>query len=85
MEVREALTIRLPAELANRARVLKDKRESLNEFVVEAVDREVRRRQGVHAFAEILRARTVIQTRRGLLPDSTPLIRDLRSGDARRD
>lgn len=85
MDTREALTIRFPAMLLNQARGLKDERESLNDLVVEAVEREVRRRQGLTAYEEIARVRERVRSRGGLQPDSTPLVRSLRTGTERRD
>lgn len=84
MEAREALTIRFPAELLSKARQVKAERESFNDLVVEAVEREVRRRQGLQAYDEILRVREAVKTSTGLQADSTPLIRSLREGTARR-
>ncbi len=80
---REALTVRFPAELLSHARDVKPERESLNEFVVDAVQREVRRRQGMQAYAEILRIREEIRAQSGPHPDSTPLVRALRQGEER--
>jgi hypothetical protein len=85
MAAREALTVRFPPEVLAKAREIKSDRESLNDFVVEAVDREVRRRQGFEAFAEILRIREEIETETGVQPDSRPMIRELREGIGRRD
>jgi hypothetical protein len=84
MGPREALTIRFPAELLTRAREVKAERESLNDLVIEAVDREVRHRQGVQARDEILRVREAVKARTGPQADSAPLIRSLRQGDERR-
>jgi hypothetical protein len=81
---REALTIRFPVALLSRARKIKAERESLNELVVEAVDREVRRRQGLAAHEAILRIRGRVRARTGPHPDPVPLIRELRAGEERR-
>ncbi|MDP9371981.1 MAG: hypothetical protein M3Q65_05925 [Chloroflexota bacterium] len=81
---REALTVRFPARLLTRARELKSDRESLNDFVIEAVDREVRRRQGLQAYGEILRIRDAVRAQAGLQADSAPVIRSLREGGGRR-
>ncbi len=80
MEQRDAVTIRFPINLLSKARQIKSGRESLNEFVVEAVDREVRRRTGLQAFEEIVRLREQIKDQMGLQPDSGPLIRAMREG-----
>jgi hypothetical protein len=84
MEAREALTVRFPAELLSTARRLKSQRESLNDLVVEAVEREVRRRQGLQAYNAILRVREAVKGEAGFQPDSAPLIRSLRGGNERR-
>jgi hypothetical protein len=84
MESREALTIRFPPKLLARAREVKSDGESLNELVVSAVEREVERRRGLRAYEEIRRVRAEIEARTGLQPDSTPLIRSLREGNAGR-
>jgi len=85
MRPREAITVRLPSELATEARAAKDERESLNDLVVEALEREVRRRQGLKAYDEIIRLREEIMREHGVQPDSQPLIRALRDGEGRRD
>lgn len=84
MAVREPLTVRFPAELLSEARGVKSEQESLNDLVVAAVEREVRRRQGLQAYDAILRIRERVEAEFGLQPDSTPLIRSLRDGDERR-
>lgn len=85
MSTREARTIRFPSDLLSDAKRVKADQESFNDLVVAAVDREVRRRQGLETFKEILQTREEIYQRVGLLPDSRPLIRALRDGEARRD
>jgi hypothetical protein len=85
MNTRDALTIRFPPELLADAKSVKADSESFNDFVVSAVDREVRLRQGVETFAEILQTREEIFRRVGLQPDSRPLIRALRDSETRRD
>lgn len=84
MEDREAVTIRIPVGLLERARRAKLERESLNELVVGAIEREVRRRQALGAHEEIVRIRGQIKARTGNQPDATPLIRELREGRGRR-
>jgi hypothetical protein len=83
MSAREAVTIRVPGALLARAKLIKDAGESLNDFVVQAVDREVRRRQSQQAYIAILRQRDAIVATGGVQPDSGPLIRSLRDGDER--
>jgi hypothetical protein len=75
---RGAMTIRIPVELANRARQIKAAEESFNDLVIEAVEREVRRRQGIQAFAVIQKTRAQVEARTGAQPDSVPLLRTLR-------
>lgn len=85
MEEREAITIRFPAGVLEKARQLKAADESLNDLVVEATKREIRYRQGLRAHEDIVRIRQQIEARTGIHPDSTPLIRAIREGEARRD
>ena len=85
MERRETLSVRFPIALHSHVRKVKDEDESLNDFVVDAVDREIRRRRGLQAYADVMRIRDKVKTRTGLHPDSVPLIRALREGEGRRD
>jgi hypothetical protein len=80
MQSRDALTVRFPPVLLSKARDLRTERESLNELVVEAVEREVRRRQGLQAYASIVDLHEGLKGRTGLQPDSSSLIRGLREG-----
>jgi hypothetical protein len=80
METREALTIRFPTQLLSSARAVKAEQESFNDLVVNAVEREVCRRQGLQAYDDILRVRGTVRTRTGLQPDSSGMIRSLRDG-----
>lgn len=84
METREALTVRFPTQLLSSARAVKAEHESFNDLVIGAVEREVRRRQGLQAYDDILRVRETVRTRTGLQPDSSPVIRSLRDGAERR-
>jgi hypothetical protein len=81
---REAITIRLPPELLADAKKVKCSHESLNDLMVDAVEREVRRRQGMAALAAIDELRKKIKARTGVQPSSVPLIRALREGDESR-
>ncbi|HUG14993.1 MAG TPA: YlcI/YnfO family protein [Thermomicrobiales bacterium] len=81
MTARDALTIRLANDVLRTARELKDERESLNDFVIEAIDREIRRRRG-HQDVNTIRR---LQHGAALQPDSTALIRALRERHERRD
>jgi hypothetical protein len=78
MQQREAMTIRFPAGSIEKAKSVKAERESLNDLVVAAVEREVRRRQGLKAYAEVEKIRDQVEAEFGLHPDSTPLIRAMR-------
>ncbi|CAN5220848.1 hypothetical protein BH18CHL2_BH18CHL2_10520 [soil metagenome] len=81
---REALTIRFPAEVLEHARRYKTADQSLNDFVVTSVEREARRRQMAQALDALDENRERIAARAGVLPDSTPMIRQLREGIGRR-
>lgn len=83
MQTREAMTVRFPGGLIAKAKEVKSERESLNDLVVEAVEREVRRRAAVQAYEAIARVRDAVRSRTGVQPDSGPLIRALREGDGR--
>jgi hypothetical protein len=85
MQTRAAVTIRFPDHILAKARAIKNGRESLNDFVIEAVDREIRRRQVLEAHAEIMRIRETVKARTGLHEDSVPYIRSLRDGSGRRE
>lgn len=84
MAHRDALTIRFPSDILERARRVKTARESFNEFVVGAVDREARRRAALKTLDEIDELRERIAKRTGIQPDSVPLIRELREERLRR-
>ena len=84
METRETVTIRFPAQLLSSARAIKAECESFNDLVVDAVEREVRRRQGLQAYDDILRVRETVRTRTALQPDSSSVIRSLRDSTERR-
>ena len=62
---------------------MKATQESLNDFIVAAVEREVRYRQGLAAHADIVRVRERVRARTGPHPDPVPLIRALREGEER--
>ncbi|OKH20214.1 hypothetical protein NIES593_19655 [Hydrococcus rivularis NIES-593] len=82
---REAVTIRFPAKLVRQAKQLKYGGESFNELVVEAVEREVRRRRALSAHESIVARRAEIKAKTGVQPDATALIRALREGEGRRE
>lgn len=81
---REAITIRFPADLLAKARSLKEGSESLNDLVVEALEREVRRRRGWAAHQRIIARSEAVKAKTGIQPASTDLIRSLRESEGRR-
>ena len=83
-EKRIAITVRFPRELLEQAKTVVNGRQSFNDFVVRAVEQEVRRRRATEIMAEIDQLREEIKAKHGLLPDSVPLIRQLREGIGRR-
>ncbi|MFH7025906.1 MAG: YlcI/YnfO family protein [Heteroscytonema crispum UTEX LB 1556] len=82
---REAVTIRFPADLLAKARKLKQGSESLNDLVIEALKREVRRRRGWAVHQRIIARSETVKAKTGIQPASTDLIRSLREGEGRRD
>jgi hypothetical protein len=84
MDRRQALTVKFPDALLAQAKAVAAEPESLNDLVVEAVEREVRRRRTEAALARIHQVREKVLARTGPQPDPVPLIRALRQGDGRR-
>jgi hypothetical protein len=82
---REALTIRFPAELLQKIRALKRDDESINELVVQALEKEMKWRSAWVAHEQIQTIREQIKQRTGVHPDPLPLIHQLREGKGRRD
>lgn len=82
---REALTIRFPAKLLQKIRALKRDDESLNELVVQALEKEMKWRSAWAAHEQIQMIREQVKQRTGVHPDAAPMIRQLREGEARRD
>lgn len=82
---KEAVTIRFPSDLLSQAKQLKEGGESFNELVIEALEREVKRRKGIATHHRILARRQEIKVKTGLQPNSTALIRRLREGEDRRE
>jgi hypothetical protein len=76
--------VRFPETLLTEARAVTTRPESLNDLVVAAVDREVRRRRAEAALARLRQVRERVYARTGPQPDPVPLIRALREGDDRR-
>lgn len=75
---REAMTVRIPADLLAEVRRLKSERESLNSVVIDALTHELRRRRGLKAVDEIERLAEEGRKRHGVLPSSVDLIREMR-------
>ncbi|QLE57851.1 YlcI/YnfO family protein [Nostoc sp. TCL26-01] len=82
---REALTIRFPAELLQKIRALKRDDESLNDLVVQALEKEMKWRSSWAAHKQIQTIREQVKQRIGVHPDPVPMIRQLREGESRRD
>ncbi|MCC5634860.1 hypothetical protein LC593_03155 [Nostoc sp. CHAB 5844] len=82
---REALTIRFPAKLLQKIRALKREDESLNDVVVQALEKEMKWRSAWAAHEQIQIIRERVKQRTGVHPDAVPLIRQLREGEGRRD
>ncbi|MFN0073712.1 MAG: YlcI/YnfO family protein [Chloroflexota bacterium] len=85
IDTRGARTVRIPIPLLHEAQDVIEGRESLNDLIVTAIEREVRRRRANKALdnIELLSAR--IRAEAGIQPSSTQMIRDLREGIGRRD
>lgn len=80
---REAVTIKFPADLVQKAKQLKTDSDSFNELVVEALEKEVKRRRASKAHETILEIREQVKKRTGIHPDPVFLIRQLREGEER--
>jgi predicted CopG family antitoxin len=74
----QSVTIRFPADLVQKAKQMKEDNKSFNELVVEALDKEVKRRKMMDAHQTILRVRSQVKQRTGVHPDPATLIRQLR-------
>lgn len=81
---RRAITIRFPTALVNDARKRTAPDESFNDLVVEALDREARRRSALATLDRINELRRRIWARAGVQPSSAPLIRRVREERLRR-
>ena len=85
-EKREAITIRFPARVLAAVREAKATDESLNDFIVRVLEKEARWLGARRVHDEIVKLGDRIMARHGgPLPDSTPLIRNLREGGGRYD
>ncbi|MBW4598052.1 MAG: hypothetical protein KME29_00155 [Calothrix sp. FI2-JRJ7] len=82
---REAVTIRFPSGLLETAKSFKDGNESFNDLVIDAVERELRRRKGIAAHQRIVARSQKIKNRTDTQESSIDLIRNLREGKERRD
>ncbi|GAB4193798.1 MAG: YlcI/YnfO family protein [Coleofasciculaceae cyanobacterium] len=82
---REAVTIRISADLLEQARQFREGSESFNEMVVEAIAREVRRRRSLAAHQRIELRSAEVEAKIGIQSSSVDLIRQLRAGEGRRD
>lgn len=71
--------MRFPAELLANAKSVKSEEESLNDLMVLALEREVRRCRGLAAHQRIL----AISKQLPMQPDATELIHKLREGEER--
>jgi predicted CopG family antitoxin len=80
MGARAVVTIRLPAEIIEQAKRLKSPDESLNDVIVEAIEKEIRRRRGLKALESIREIREQVEAETGIHPSSVPFIRALRAG-----
>ncbi|MEA5576159.1 YlcI/YnfO family protein [Anabaena sp. UHCC 0451] len=82
---REAVTIRIPADLLQQAKQLRESSESFNEMVVDAIAHEVRRRRALAAHQRIVARSAEVEAKTGMQSSSVNLIRQLRAGEGRRD
>ena len=82
---RKALTIRFPVELLQKVRSLKRDDESLNDLIVQALEKEIKWRSAWAAHEQIQTVREQVKQRTGIHPNPAPLIRQLREGKGRRD
>ncbi len=82
---REQFTVRVPKELLDRVREeAAAYGDSMNDLVISALEKEVRMREQLRLLNEIERRRSLM-AKRGLQPDSTPVIRELRLRSNRND
>lgn len=81
---RQAVTVRLPTDLLEQVKRFQENRESFNELVVEAVTREVQRRQALAAHQRIVARSAEVERLTGVQPSSIALTRQLREGEGRR-
>ncbi len=82
---REAVTVRIPADLLQQAKQFREGSESFNELIVEAIAHEVRRRRSLAAHQRIVARSAEVEAKTGIQQSSVDLIRQLRAGEGRRD
>ena len=86
MSEREQFTIRVPAETMNRVReASRVYGESINDLIVSSLEKELARRERARLLERINKRRAEMAAAVGIQQDSTPLVRELRSGLGRRD
>jgi hypothetical protein len=85
MGTRAVVTVRMPTEVVEQAKDLKRPDESVNDLMVDAVEKELRRRRGLKALEAIHQMREQIMAETGVHPSSVPFIRALREGTERCD
>ncbi len=74
-----ATNVRMPDEVHERLRAwAREEKRSLNDLAVEILDEASRRWAARRALADARRVREAIRAREGDLPDSVPLLRELR-------
>jgi hypothetical protein len=74
-----ATTLRMPDELREQlADWAQEEGRSFNELAIEILRREVKRREALRTLDRARSLRERLRTRYGVLPDSTPLIREMR-------
>jgi hypothetical protein len=82
---RDQFTFRAPKQLLDRVREeAVAYGDSMNDLVVAAVQREVSMRQQLRLLDQIVQERRTIQER-GIQPDSTPMVRQIRAGSERHE
>ncbi|MBE9128042.1 MULTISPECIES: hypothetical protein [unclassified Coleofasciculus] len=82
---REAITIRLPANLLEQARQFREGSESFKEMVVEAIAHKVRRRRSLAVHQRIMARSAEVEAKTGIQSSSMDLIRQLRAGEVHPD
>ena len=82
---RDQFTFRAPKQLLDRVREeAAAYGDSMNDLMIAAVEKEVSMRQQLRLLDQIEQERRTIE-KRGVQPDSTPLIRQIRMGSERHE